>query len=36
MRIVSWNINSVRPRIPHVLRFIKEWNIDFMGIQKKF
>ena len=28
MRIATWNINSVRFRKHHVLRFIEEQNID--------
>ena len=34
MRIATWNINSVRLRINHVLRFIKEHNIDVMCLQE--
>ena len=34
MRIATWNINSVRLRIHHVLRFIKEHNIDVMCLQE--
>ena len=34
MRIATWNINSVRLRISHVLRFIKEQNIDVMCLQE--
>ena len=34
MRIATWNINSVRLRIHHVLRFIKEKNIDVMCLQE--
>ncbi len=34
MRIATWNINSIRLRIPHVLRFIKEQNIDVMCLQE--
>ena len=34
MRIATWNINSVRLRIHHVLRFIKEQNIDIMCLQE--
>jgi len=34
MRIATWNINSVRLRIAHVLRFIKEQNIDVMCLQE--
>ena len=34
MRIATWNINSVRLRIAHVLRFIKEQNIDILCLQE--
>ena len=34
MRIATWNINSVRLRIAHVLRFIKEYDIDVMCLQE--
>jgi exodeoxyribonuclease-3 len=34
MRIATWNINSVRLRISHVLRFIKEQNIDILCLQE--
>ena len=34
MRIATWNINSVRLRINHVLRFIKEHGIDVMCLQE--
>ena len=34
MLIATWNINSVRLRIRHVLRFIKEKNIDVMCLQE--
>ena len=34
MRIATWNINSVRLRIMHVLRFVKEHNIDVMCLQE--
>ena len=34
MRIATWNINSVRLRMHHVLRFIKEQNIDVMCLQE--
>ena len=34
MRSTSWNINSVRLSIHHVLRFIKEQNIDVMCLQE--
>ena len=34
MRIATWNINSVRLRINHVLRFVKEQNIDIICMQE--
>ena len=34
MRIATWNINSVRLRLQHVLRFIKEQNIDVICLQE--
>ena len=34
MRVATWNINSVRLRLKHVLRFIKEQNIDVMCLQE--
>ena len=34
MRIATWNINSVRLRIHHVLRFIEEQNIDVICLQE--
>ena len=34
MRIATWNINSVRLRINHVMRFINEQNIDVMCLQE--
>jgi exodeoxyribonuclease-3 len=34
MKIATWNINSVRLRIAHVLRFIKEQGIDILCLQE--
>tara|TARA_B100000989_G_scaffold252469_1_gene200663 strand:+ start:215 stop:1000 length:786 start_codon:yes stop_codon:yes gene_type:complete len=34
VRIATWNINSVRLRISHVLKFIKECNIDIICLQE--
>ena len=34
MRIATWNINSVRLRISHVLRFLSEQNIDVLCLQE--
>ena len=34
MRIATWNINSVRLRINHVIKFIKTHDIDIMCLQE--
>ena len=34
MKIATWNINSIRLRIHHVLRFVKEYDIDVMCLQE--
>ena len=34
MRIATWNINSVRLRIDHVLRFVKKYDIDVICLQE--
>ena len=34
MKIATWNINSIRLRIAHVLRFIKEQKIDVLCLQE--
>ncbi len=34
MRIATWNINSVRLRVAHVLRFLKENQIDIICLQE--
>ena len=34
MRIATWNINSVRLRIQHVLRYLKEYEIDVLCLQE--
>ena len=34
MRIATWNINSVRLRLPQVLRFVEEQDIDVMCLQE--
>ena len=34
MRVATWNINSVRLRLPQVLRFIKEKRIDILCLQE--
>ena len=34
MRLATWNINSVRLRINHVLRLIEEHNPDIICLQE--
>lgn len=34
MRIASWNVNSIRARIDHVHRFLKEANPDVLCLQE--
>ena len=34
MRIATWNINSVRLRLPQVIKFIEEQGIDIMCLQE--
>ena len=34
MRIATWNINSVRLRIAHVMRFINNYDIDVICLQE--
>ena len=34
MRIATWNINSVRLRLPQVLKFIEEQSIDIICLQE--
>ena len=34
MRIATWNINSIRLRINHVLQFLKEYDIDVICLQE--
>ena len=34
MRIATWNINSVRLRLPQVIKFIEEQSIDIMCLQE--
>ncbi|MDH5728848.1 MAG: exodeoxyribonuclease III [Gammaproteobacteria bacterium] len=32
--IASWNVNSVRVRLPHVLRVLKRYDLDLLAIQE--
>jgi len=34
MRIVSWNVNSLHVRLPHVLRFLQEYTPDILALQE--
>jgi exodeoxyribonuclease III len=34
LKIVTWNVNSVRQRLPHVLDFLKEVSPDVLGLQE--
>ncbi len=34
MRIATWNVNSIRARIEHVVSFLQQYNIDVMLLQE--
>ncbi|MFU2158146.1 MULTISPECIES: exodeoxyribonuclease III [Caldisericum] len=34
MRIATWNVNSIRSRLEHVKIFLKDNNIDILGMQE--
>lgn len=34
LRVVSWNINSIRQRLEHVARFTAEWQPDVLCLQE--
>ena len=34
MKIISWNVNSVRARITNILNYIKEENPDILLLQE--
>ena len=34
LNIVTWNVNSVRQRLPHLLAFLKEVSPDVLGLQE--
>ena len=34
LRIVSWNVNSIRQRLDHVARFVAEWQPDVLCLQE--
>ena len=34
MKIATWNVNSLRIRLPHVLQFLKDEQCDVIGLQE--
>ena len=34
MKIASWNVNSLRVRLPQVLEWLKKSNVDVLAIQE--
>lgn len=34
MRIATWNVNSLRVRLPHVLEWLAETQVDCLGLQE--
>ncbi|MEM7169146.1 MAG: exodeoxyribonuclease III [Pseudomonadota bacterium] len=34
MRLVTWNVNSIRRRLEHLERFVKEWQPDVLCLQE--
>lgn len=34
MKIASWNVNSIKQRLPHVLRWLEKTNTDILMIQE--
>ena len=34
LRIATWNVNSVRQRLPHLLSYLKETSPDVLGLQE--
>ena len=34
MKIASWNVNSLRVRLPQVLEWLKESDVDVLAIQE--
>jgi len=34
MKIATWNVNSVKVRLPHLEKFLKDEDIDILGIQE--
>ena len=34
MKIASWNVNSIRVRLPHVLQWLENAKTDILGLQE--
>ena len=34
MRIATWNVNGIRPRLDHIRRFLSEWHVDVLCMQE--
>lgn len=34
LKIVTWNVNSLKVRLPHLLNFLREENPDIVGLQE--
>jgi len=34
MKIATWNVNSVKVRLPHLEKFLKDDDVDVLGIQE--
>ena len=34
MKIATWNVNSLRVRLPHVIDWLKEHEPDILGLQE--
>ena len=34
MQIASWNVNSIRTRLDHVLRWLENSNVDLLALQE--
>ena len=34
MKIATWNINSIRSRLPHVLQWLSDQAPDIVGLQE--
>ena len=34
MKIAAWNVNSLRVRLPQVLSWLKETDVDILAVQE--